>query len=202
MLLSSRSRFSELHERLILRHPVATLLVMALLTAFFAWHARDFGLDASADSLTLERDEDLGYYRLIRARYGSDDFLIVTFEPEEDLFSDEVLADLADLRSDLAAVDNVDSVTTILDVPLIKSPPADLRQLSSGLRRLEDAATDRNLAKQELIDSALYRDLLISADGRTTALRVDFEQDERYVEVRELRNRLREKEYESGLSTD
>ena len=200
--MNSADRFSTLHERLILRHPVVTLVIVAVVTAFFGWHAQYFGLDASADSLTLERDESLSYYRMIKARYGSDDYLIVTFAPRQDLFSEPVLQRLRELRAELESLDRVESVISILDVPLIRSPPVELRRIAEGLRRLEDDTTDRQLARQELINSALYRDLIISADARTTALRVNLRQDEQYVTLRELRNRLREKAYFSSLSTE
>jgi predicted RND superfamily exporter protein len=202
MPLSLTDRFSTLHERLVLRHPIVVLAISAVLVAIFGWHARDFGLDASADSLTLERDEDLSYYRMVRARYGSDDYLIVTFAPIEKLFSDTVLRHLHDLRSELIALDSVESVVSILDVPLIKSPPAKLKQISEGVRHLEDDDTDRQLARQELISSALYRDLLISADARTTALRVNLRQDAQYFELRTLRDRLREKRYFTSLTDE
>ena len=47
----------------------------------------------------LEHDEALHYYRSIQARYGSDDNLIATYTPVEELFSDAVLADLQALRT-------------------------------------------------------------------------------------------------------
>ncbi|MCP5092326.1 MAG: transporter, partial [Gammaproteobacteria bacterium] len=131
--MNSTDRFSTLHEKLILRHPVVTLVIIAVLTAFFAWHAQYFGLDASADSLTLERDEALGYYRMTKARYGSDDYLIVTFAPQEELFSEPGLQRLRELRADLSSLDSVESVISILDVPLIRSPPVDLRRIAEGL---------------------------------------------------------------------
>ena len=200
--MSKTDRFSTLHERLVLRHPIAVLLISALTVAVFGWYAQDFGLDASADSLTLERDESLNFYRMVRARYGSDDYLVVTFAPEEDLFSDPVLQRLRELRSDLSALGDVESVISILDVPLIKSPPVNLKQISKGLRHLEDSDTDRELARQELVNSSLYRDLLVSADARTTALRLNLRQDKQYVELRELRNRLREKKYFTDFTSE
>jgi len=200
--MSITDRFSALHERLVLRHPIAVLVISAITVAVFGWHTQDFGLDASADSLTLERDESLSYYRMVSARYGSDDYLIVTFAPEEDLFSDPVLKRLRQLRSELSALGNVESVVSILDVPLIKSPPVNLKQISKGLRRLEDNDTDRELARQELVNSSLYRDLLVSADARMTALRVNLRQDEQYVELRDFRNRLREKKYLADFTSD
>jgi predicted RND superfamily exporter protein len=97
---------------------------------------------------------------------------------------------------------SVESVVSILDVPLIKSPPVNLKQISEGVRHLEDADTDRALARQELINSPLYRDLIISADARTTALRVNLLEDTEYIELREERNRLREKAYFGTLTSE
>jgi hypothetical protein len=116
MPLSIADRVSALHERLVLRQPVVVLAISAIIVSLFGWYAQDFGLDASADSLTLERDEDLSYYRLVKARYGSDDYLIVTFAPDEDLFSDSTLRHLHDLRAELNSLASVESVVSILDV--------------------------------------------------------------------------------------
>ncbi len=199
---SATDRFTALHERLVLRHPIAVLAISAILVGLSGWYARDFGLDASADSLTLERDESLSYYRMTRARYGSDDYLIVTFAPRDELFSEPSLQHLRDLRDELRSLEGIESVTSILDVPLIKSPPVDLRHIAQGLRRLEDSETDRVLAREELVNSILYRDLLISADARTTALRLDLRQDEKYIELRALRDRLRRQEYLAPLTPE
>lgn len=195
-------RFSALHERIILQHPIAVLCVCAVLVVTGCWFAKDFGLDASADSLTLERDEDLSYYRFVSARYGSDDYLIVTFAPDALLFSEASLQQLRNLRADLLGLANVESVVSILDVPLIQSPPVTLKNLSEGVRYLEDPGTDTALARKELLNSAMYRDLLISGDARTTALSVNVRQNQDYVETRELRNRLREKRYTGELSEE
>lgn len=199
---SATDRFTAVHERFVLRHPIAVLFACAILVGLSAWQAGNFGLDASADSLTLERDESLSYYRMTRARYGSDDYLIATFAPYADLFDEASLQQLSNLRSDLDALEGVESVVSILDVPLIKSPPVDLKQIGKGIRRLQDEETDRQLARAELMNSVLYRDLIISVDARTTALRVNLKQNERYLALRSLRDALRQQQYIAPLRDD
>jgi predicted RND superfamily exporter protein len=190
------------YDTLVLRRPGITLLVIALVVAFFAYHAPAFRLDASADSLVLENDEALQYYRSIRARYGSDDYLIVTYTPEQDLFSDAVLADLKALRDAVAAMDHVESVISLLDVPLVQSPPLTVAELIEEVPTLENPATDKTLARQEFLSSPMYRNLIISQDGKTTAMQVNFRRDETWHRLLKQRNELREKSLYSALSAD
>jgi predicted RND superfamily exporter protein len=197
-----RSGLRDFYESTVLRRPVATLILTALIVLTLGWFAQDFALDASADSLILEYDEDLRYYRYVRARYGSDDYLIVTYTPQQDLFSADTLADLGMLRDELLALPNVAGITSILDVPLVRSPDVDLRDISNGIRYLKNTETNRDLARRELLESPLYRNLLVSTDGSTTALRVDMRQDEAYLAWRDRRDDLREKQVLEVLSPD
>jgi predicted RND superfamily exporter protein len=194
------SEFRGFYEAIVLRRPLATLVSVGVLTASLGWFAQDFALDASADSLTLENDTGLRYYREIRARYGSDEFLLVTYTPNQALFDNATLADLRGLRDDLLAIPAVDSVTSILDVPLVNSPAVDLKKISAGIRYLQDDDTDRTLARQELLNSPLYQNLIVSSDGLTTALRVDMHEDDEYLRLRRRRDDLREKQSATALS--
>ncbi len=194
-----RTGLRNLYESTILGRPVATLVVVTIITLSLGCFAPHFSLDASADSLTLEHDDDLRYYRSITARYGSDDFLIVTYTPRSALFDSNTLSDLQILRDSLAALPNVGGVTSILDAPLVNSPAVDIDDISSGVRYLENSDTDRELARQELLESPLYRNLLISSDASTTALRVEMRQDDEYLRLRDRRSELRERQLSEEL---
>jgi predicted RND superfamily exporter protein len=182
-----------LYDKLLLRRPVVTLLVVSLLIGLIGFFARDFKLDASADSLALENDQDLRYYRSIRARYGSDDFLIISYTPHEGLFTSASLTDLRRLRDKLLQIESVDAVVSLLDVPLIDSPRVSLGDLVEQVRTLESPDTDVMLARREFLTSPLYRNLILSLDGKTTALQVNFKRDETYYALLNQRNALREK---------
>ncbi len=195
-------RFSSFYQILVLKKPILTLLLVSLVVVFFAYHAPAFRLDASSDSLVLEHDKSLEYYRAIRARYGSDDFLFLTYTPQQDLFSDEVLADLKALRDELLSMQRVDSVVSLLDVPLIQSPPVTLNQLSRHIPTLQQPQTDKALARDEFLSSPLYLNLLISPDGNTTALQVNFRRDETWHRLLNERNQLREKRLLGELSEE
>jgi predicted RND superfamily exporter protein len=192
----------DVYDSLVLKRPAITLSVIALIVAFFAYHAPAFRLDASADSLVLENDEALQYYRSIRARYGSDDYLIVTYSPDRDLFSDAVLADLRALRDEVAAMERVESVVSLLDVPLIQSPPVTLAELNEHVPSLDSPGTEKTLARHEFLTSPMYRNLIISPDGGTTAMQINFRRDETWHRLLKQRNELREKNLHTELTVE
>jgi predicted RND superfamily exporter protein len=188
-------------DRLILRHPVVALACIFATVGVLAYHAKDFKLDASAETLVLENDKDLHYARQINARYGQTDILALAYTARGDLFSDTSLAQLAKLRDDLAALKNISSVMTILDVPLLESPPLSLKELTGKeLPTLSWPTVDRNRAKKELLGSPLYRDLLLGPDMKTTAILINFAEDKGYDDLLRSRNELRNKETDGTIT--
>jgi predicted RND superfamily exporter protein len=168
------------YDKLILRYPRLVILCILIAIAFLGYKARDFQLDASAETLLLETDKDLQYSRMITARYGGYDYLVMTYAPYHDLFSDEGLADLTRLRNELLNLKSVSSVVSILDAPLIESPPVPVKELVNHIQTLLSPTVDRKLAREELKNSPLYRNLLISPDLKTTALQINFWTDRIY----------------------
>ncbi len=187
------SSLINLYNNSVLRKPIITLLLTALVMAFFFYHITDFELDASADSLILENDAALNYYRGVRERYGSDDFLIVTYSPNDPLFDETTLDDIRQLRQQLKAIEHVDSIISLLDVPLVSSPPMTLAEMSKQARTLESDDVDILLAEKEMTNSPLYQKLLVSSDGKTTAMQVNLVANKRLNDLKNERDGLYEK---------
>ncbi len=187
------STFVKAYNRAILQHPLVTLILGVCIIAYFLMYIPDFELDASADSLVLENDASLKYYRSVREQYGSDDFLIVTYSPKQDLFSEPVLADIAKLRDELAALEQVASVVSLLDVPLVDSPPMTLVEIARQVRTLENGGADVGLAEKEMTTSPLYENLLVNSEGDTTAMQVNLVRNEHLLDLIAKRDKLYEK---------
>ncbi len=187
-------------DRLFLAHPRSVLALTALVVGFLAVQARHFSLDASSETLILQSDKDLQYARQVTQRYGSSDFLVLTYTPHGDLFVTESLARLAQLRDDLQTLERVERVGSLLDVPLLESPPVSIRELRTNLRYLTTTDLDMTLARKELKQSPLYQNLMISPDLRTTALLVYFEADRDYAALRVRRNDLRARQQDGSVT--
>ena len=192
--------FARLYEKIVLSHPWLVIILLVLLTSVFAMHASDYKVDASADSLVLEGDEDLEFYREVGKRYASEEFLLVAYQPKAALLSDETLALLQKLADDLAKINGVASVMSILDVPLLYSPKASLSSIADTVRTLKTADIDRQLVALELRDSPIYKELLSSQDGNTTALQVNIERDEKYITLLKNRETLRMQQRQGVLT--
>ena len=188
------------YEQSVLRHPVITLATLALAVAALGAFAPRFQLDASSETLVMEHDEAVRFYRAVRARYESDDFLVVTYTPEEGLFTDPALDRLAALRDELAAIELVDEVTTLLDVPVLEGLEASLTDLPTDPEALTCDGPDRAKDCRRIMDSDLYRNLLVSPDGSTSGIRVMLAQDQQLRSLQRTRDRLRIKAQEESLS--
>lgn len=186
------TRLLQRYIQTVISHPKIVLSLIALLAVIMAAGLPGFKLDASADSLTLEHDEDLAYFRQMSKRYGSGDFLVVTFTPEKELFSDDSLGLLRALQNDLAKVEGIASIDSMLTVPLLYSPLRSLTETVKETRTLETPGIDRNAARKEFLTSPIYRDLILGPDEQTTALLLHIAVDETYIDLVQQRDELRE----------
>lgn len=193
-------RIIELWLGCVTRAPRLVLGLVVALVVLAAFGLPKFKLDASADSLTLENDQDLNYFREAAKNYSSGDFLIVTFTPRQGLFSDESLQLLRQLHDDLADIEGVSSINSILNVPLLFSPKQSLREIAKEPRTLETPGVDRALAKKEFLESPIYREMILGPDGKTTALQLNITVDHHYIELVQKRDALRAKRSEHGLT--
>ena len=153
-----------------------TVLIFVVgLLVLSSFNLSNFKLDASSDSLVLETDEDLKYYREISDDYSSSDFLIVIFEPKKDLFSKEVISQVRSMVDSFTEIEGVESVLSYLDAPLLFSPKMPMTDLVDNLRTLEDEGIDLDLARAEFQSSPLYTELLTDSSANFTALQLILE---------------------------
>ncbi len=184
----------------VIRYPLWVLLAVLSLTVALAGQLGNLKIDASSDALTLEYDKDLDYFREMSKRYDSGDFLVVTYTPQGDLMADNTLSHLRALRDELLTVDGVASANSILDVPLLFSPKVSLLDVAKGIKTLQDEGVDRELARQEFIESPIYRDMLLGPDGKTTALLLNLDIDRTFIRLVRERDALRLQRDTQGLS--
>jgi predicted RND superfamily exporter protein len=164
------------------------LILLAILTA--SQGILNFKLDASSDALVLEGDESLKTYRENEKEFGDSSFLIVTFKPEYELFSDKSLEQLSEIEKAISKLDGVESVLSLLDAPIFFQPKVGLTDVANNLKDLTTEGINLIKAKKEIINNPIYRDLIISKDGTTTAMQIVLRGNDEYDSLIENRYRV------------
>ena len=199
--MSERHAFLDLYRRTVLTYPALVISLCLAVIIFFAVHVPQFRIDASSDSLVLRSDKSLDFYREIRDRYGSDDYLIITFESKSaPLFDRKTLDRLWALHQDIDRIDRIESVLSMMNVPLLRGPDVTLQTAQKGLPELNEPEVDPQEARKELTESPLYKNILTSSEGDIASLLVTVKRDEQLNELQESRAQLRSKKREGTLS--
>ena len=169
--------FSQFYRKNIIYRPKLTILVLFLLLVSFGYYSKDFKLDASSDTLLLENDPDLKYLKEVNNRYGSKEFLILTYTPEEAMISEKSLNNLLSLKYKIQSLDWVYSVITLLDVPLLNNSDVPLAERLQNFTTLKSENVDIERGFEEILSSPVFKNFVISEDGKTTGIIVNIKED-------------------------
>lgn len=192
----------KIYDALILKYPLAVLFAVLVFVSSLGYYSSKLEIDASAETLLLEDDKDLAFFREVNKTYDNSNFLVVTFSPKEELLSKKSLETLKNISDDFLKVKNIESITSILNVPLLQSPIRPISDLVAGVDSLQTKEFDKNLVKNELLNSPLYSNSLVSSDFKTTAIILNLKTDTKYFELLEKRNALLSKEKNDTISKE
>ena len=193
--------FEKIYKNSIIEKPKFTLLILAILLLSFGYFAKNFQLDASSDTLLLENDPDLKYLREVNSKYGSKDFLVLTYTPKESLINSDTIKNLKNLKNDLKNLNWADNVITILDVPLLKNNDDPLSERISNFKTLSSKDVDKNRGFDEIINSPIYKEFVISKDGKTSGILVYIKTDKKLSDLIRVKNNYLNKRDKGQLTS-
>lgn len=150
--------------------PVLVLLFVGA-GAFLGWQLRKLEVDAGTNMLLNENDPDLQYYNKTRADWEYDEYTIVCVH-REDWFTPEAVQLLQDFSDALLKIENVQKVTSILTVPLIRVKPINFFSSKIVLPFLTTPKIDLAKARDELVSHTQAQGNLISSDGKNLSILV------------------------------
>jgi predicted RND superfamily exporter protein len=192
--------FAKIYKTLIIDFSKITVVLICSVLAYFLYFSKDFKLDASSDSLLLESDKDLKYLREVNERYGSKDYLVLTYTPILSFANEETIINLQFLKSKIEKLDWVDRVITIIDVPLLKSSDEPLMERLKNYKTLSYPEIDKERGFEEIINSPIYKDYVVSADGKTSGIVVYLKQDRKLNEFIKTKNNYFNLELKGNLN--
>jgi len=172
---------SHLYQNIILKNPKSIFVLLLIILLSFGYFSKDFRLDASSDTLLIEGDPDLKYLKEINERYGSKEFLVLTYTPKEGMITESSINNLLSLKYKIQSLDWVHSVVTLLDIPLLNNSEAPLQERLESFKTLKDENVDTEKGFKEILNSPVFRNFIISEDGKTSGVIV-------YIKKEELKN--------------
>ena len=191
--------FEKIYKNSIIEKPKSTLLILITLLLSFGYFTKDFQLDASSDTLLLENDPDLKYLREVNTKYGSKDFLILTYTPKDSLLASDTIKNLTNLKNDLTNLSWANNVITILDVPLLKNNDDPLAERIKNFKTLSSKDADKERGFDEIINSPIYKEFVISKDGKTSGILVYIKTDEKLSDLIRTKNNYLDKKNKGQL---
>ena len=194
--------FANIYKKIITDFSKLTLLFLTFLILFSLYQSKNFNLDASSDALLLEGDPDLKYLREVNQTYGSKDFLVLTYTPVSKFTEKETILNLQLLKSKIEKLTWVDSVITVIDVPLLKSTDESLMDRLKNYKTLAYPEIDRERGFDEIVNSPIYKNYVISEDGKTSGIVVYLKKDERLAEYIKVKDKYFNQSIETGLSKE
>jgi predicted RND superfamily exporter protein len=192
----------KIYDTFIFKYPIVVLFILTIFVSTLGCYATKVEIDASAETLLLDDDKDLKFFREVNKTYNNSNFLFVTFSPKTDLLSKESLEDIKNISNDFLKLENVKNITSILNVPLLLSPIRPISDLVSGVDSLETKEFDKKLVKNEFLTSPLYKNALVSNDFKTTAIVLNLQNDTKYFELLEKRNSLLDKKRDKIITKE
>ncbi len=164
----------------IITFPKTILVIISIIVLSSLYFAKDFKLDASADTLLLENDPDLKYLREINERYGSEDFFILTYEPKGPTDKNSIL-ELEKFTQKINELEWVSKTISVINAPLLQSTDEPLIDRIQNLKYITNPEIDLDTALNELTKSSVYKNLIISSDAKTFGIVVYLKDNIEYL---------------------
>ena len=177
------------YQKNIIEKPKLVFSILLLLLITSLYFSKDFRLDASSETLLLENDPDLNYLNEINNRYGSKEFLVLTFSPNESMISKNSIKSLNELKNELQNLNWISSVITLLDIPLLNNTEESLIDRIQNFKTLNSKNIDIERGFNEILNSPVFRNFVISEDGKTSGIIVYLKQ-KKYDEQRKTSKEL------------
>ena len=179
---------THLYQNTVLKNPKSIFAILLIVLLSFGYFSKDFRLDASSETLLIEGDSDLEYLKEINNRYGSKEFLVLTYTPNEGMVDDVSINNLLSLKYKIQSLDWVHSVITLLDIPLLNNSNAPLQERLEDYKTLKDEDADKERGFKEILDSPVFRNFVISEDGKTSGIIVNIKQK---LKLKDIENKSR-----------
>jgi len=192
----------EIYKNYLFKYPKVLLSLMIALMVVMGFFATKLEIDASSENLLLEGDKDLKFAREVYKRFESTDILFIVYTIKDDLLSQKNIDNIKELSAEVLKLNIVDSISSIVNVPLLQSPIKPISDLLKNIPTLESKNIDKSLVKLEFLNSPIYKKNIVSADFHTTVLAINLKRDDKFYELVDKRDFFTNLKQKKDLASD
>ena len=132
-------------------------------------------LDPSTETLLPLEDDDRQVFERVRATFGEGETVLMSLQLDP-LFTPDNMARIDELTQRLRQFPGIKGVFSLGTAPNVLAEGEDLEVSSFTAQAARDPASVANFARQ-IAANPLYHEVLVSADGRHTALAINLDAD-------------------------
>ncbi|MEP1445011.1 MAG: MMPL family transporter [Paraglaciecola sp.] len=166
------------------KKPLLTVVAVLLITLCLGWFVQYFKIDASAETLLVKDNRLYIQSQVMNERFSPDEFILLAYEPKNhDLFSDQTFEDIQLLSAKLKTLPRVQSVTHILNVPLLSQMnELDPNLVASDWTWLSKQFSHQTM-RQTFDQHPIFTDLLVNQKMSATSIQVIFKKHPELSEI-------------------
>ncbi|GJM11682.1 MAG: hypothetical protein DHS20C12_00850 [Pseudohongiella sp.] len=163
------------------RHIVA---VFAALTLILAYFARDFEVDASAETLLVKNNPLYIQSKAVNQKFSPDEFLLIGFQPSDgDIFSAASLETIEKVAQEALQLERVTAVNSLISVPLFSLADGFSADIDADAYTWNTQKYDAETLRNAFTDHPIYTDLLVNEALTATAIQIVFEANRELEEL-------------------
>jgi len=159
----------ERFARAIYRNPVKVIVLMLAITAAIVSQIPEITINTSMEAFLHEDDPAMVAYNAFRDQFGRDEVIIVALQPA-DIFGTEFLRILSALHRELEeGVPYIDDITSMINARNTRGEGDELI-VEDLLENWPEGELAIDALKDRVLRNPVYRNLMVSEDGRFTAI--------------------------------
>ena len=166
-----------------------------LILLFFAFHAQNFRLDASSDTLILQNDKNFNYFNYYNNIFPTKNFLVLAIKSEK-IIDVDYINQIKIIKNKLEKIEGIESIFSITDAPILLLNDLKLTDLGNKqIQTLDNSEIDINKALNELSKSPIFHNQIINTDKTVSSMIIYLEKDDNFFKIK------KQKEHYSKLNS-
>lgn len=178
---------------------LAVILAFAAVCTFFGAQAREFEIDASAETLLTKGNRHYLITQQAAQRYNPDEFILIAYKPKDaSVFAPQTLERLERIATEIRDIERVQNVLSLVNVPIFTGLEGLPTKIDPSELTWQEQRYSEARLKKSLANHPLYEGLVVNEEQTALGMQVVFEPHPELTrlerEITEIRSNMLERE--------